>query len=70
MEKAAAIQQIKDACREIVRQTMKIHPAVPHLQHAETQDAVLKAMHRLTVELETIQKVTGRLEREDASTLL
>ena len=70
MKKAAAIQQIKDACREIVRQTMKIHPAVPHLQHAETQDAVLKAMHRLTVELETIKKVTGRLEREDASTLL
>lgn len=70
MEKSAAIQQIKDACREIVRQTMKIHPAVPHLQHQETQDAVLKAMHQLTVELEIIKKVTGRLEREDASTVL
>jgi hypothetical protein len=70
MEKAAAIQLIKDACREIVKQTMKIHPAVPHLQHEETQAAVLKAMYQLTVELETVKKLTGRLEREDASTIL
>ena len=35
---------------------MKIHPAVPHLQDAETQDDIFKASHQLTVELETIKK--------------
>jgi hypothetical protein len=70
MEKAAAIQQIRDACREIVRHLMKIHPAVPHLGHPETQEEVLKAMHQLTVELEVVKKKVGRLEREDESTLL
>ena len=70
MEKAAAIQQIRDACREIARQMMKIHPAVPHLGHAETQEDVFKALHQLTVELEIVKKKVGRLEREDESTLL
>ena len=70
MEKASAIQQIRDACRDIARQTMKIHPAVPHLAHGETQADVLKALHQLTIELEVIKKKIGRLEREDDSTLL
>ena len=70
MEKTAAIQQIRDACREIARQTMKIHPALPHLGHPETQSDVLKALHQLTVELEVVKKKIGRLEREDDSTLL
>ena len=70
MERAAAIQQIRDACREIARQMMKIHPAVSHLGHTETQEEVIKAMHLLTVELEIVKKKVGRLEREDESTLL
>jgi hypothetical protein len=70
MEKPAAIQQIRDACREIARQLMRIHPAVPHLGHAETQEAIYKALHQLTVELETVKKQAGRLERDDAGTLL
>jgi hypothetical protein len=70
MEKAAAIQQIRDACREIVRQLMKVHPAVPHLGHPETQEEVLKALHQLTVELEVVKKKVGRLERDDSSSLL
>lgn len=70
MEKAAAIQQIRDACRDIARLTMKIHPAVPHLAHPETQADILKALHQLTVELEVIKKKIGRLDRDDTSTLL
>jgi hypothetical protein len=70
MKKAAAIQQIRDACRDIARLTMKIHPAVPHLAHPETQADILKALHQLTVELEVIKKKIGRLDRDDASTLL
>ena len=70
MDQPAAIQQIRDACRDIARLTMKIHPAVPHLGHEETQADVLRALHQLTVELEVIKKKIGRLEREDSSTLL
>ena len=70
MEKPAAIQQIREACREIVRQLMKIHPAVPHLGHAETQEEVFRALHQLTVDLEVVKKKVGRLERDDESTLL
>ncbi len=70
MERSQAIQQIRDACKIIVQQFMKIHPAVPHLQHAETQDEFYKTLHQMTVELETIKKKLGKLERDDASTLL
>ena len=60
MERPEAIQQIRDACKIIVQQFMKIHPAVPHLQHAETQDEFYKTLHQMTVELETTQKETGQ----------
>lgn len=70
MERPEAIQQIRDACKIIVQQFMKIHPAVRHLNHEETQDELIKTLHQLTVELETLKKRLGRLEREDSSTLL
>ena len=70
MERPEAIQQIRDACKIIVQQFMKIHPAVRHLNHGETQDELIKTLHQLTVELETLKKRLGRLEREDSSTLL
>ena len=70
MERAAAIQQIRDASRDIARQMMKIHPAIPHLGNPETQGEILKALHQLTVELEVVKKKVGRLERDDDSTLL
>jgi hypothetical protein len=53
-----------------VQQFMKIHPAVPHLQHPETQDEFYKTLHQMTVELETLKKKLGKLEREDSSTIL
>jgi GTP1/Obg family GTP-binding protein len=70
MERSAAIQQIREACKIIVQQFMKIHPAVPHLQHPATQDEFYKTLHQMTVELETLKKQLGKLEREDASTVL
>ena len=70
MERPEAIQQIRDACKIIVQQFMKIHPAVPQLQHPETQDEFYKTLHQMTVELETLKKKLGKLEREDVSTLL
>ncbi|MDB6132606.1 MAG: hypothetical protein JWM59_849 [Verrucomicrobiales bacterium] len=70
MERPEAIQQIRDACRIIVQQFMRIHPAVPGLQHPETQDEFYKTLHQMTVELETLKKKLGKLEREDSSTVL
>ena len=70
MERPEAIQQLRDACKIIVQQFMKIHPAVPHLQHPETQDEFYKTLHQMTVELETLKKKLGKLEREDSSTIL
>lgn len=70
MEKADAIQQIRDACREIARQMMKIHPAVPHLGDPVTQDELFRSLHQLTVELEIVKKKVGKLERTDDSSLL
>lgn len=70
MDRAEAIQQIRDACRLIVPQFMRIHPAVPHLQHPETQDEFYKILHQMTVELETLKKKLGKLERDDSSTIL
>ena len=70
MERPEAIQQIRDACKVIVQQFMKIHPAVRALGHQETQDEIYKTLHQLTVELEVLKKKLGKLERDDASTAL
>lgn len=70
MEKPEAIQQIRDACAQIVRQFMRIHPAVPHLNHQETADEFYVILHRMTTDLEVLKKKLGRLEREDDSTEL
>ena len=70
MDRAAAIQQIRENGRELVRPLMKLHQAANALDHAETRDACLAALHRLTVELETVKKLAGKLEREDSSTEL
>lgn len=70
MDRPAAIQQIRDACSLIVRQFMRIHPAVPGLQHQETQDEAYRILHRMTTDLESLKKMLGKLERSDDSTEL
>lgn len=70
MERSDAIQRIRDACKTIALQFMKIHPAVPHLRDAETQDEFYRILHQMTVELETIKKRLGKLERKDDGGLL
>lgn len=70
MTRPEAIQQIRDACKTVALQFMKIHPALPHLQSPETMAECLKAVHEMTVQLETIKKRVGRLERQDDSSLL
>ncbi len=70
MERAAAIAQIREAAKNIALQLMKIHPALPGLNDAETMGDCIKALHELTVQLEIIKKKVGKLERSDDSTVL
>jgi thymidylate synthase ThyX len=70
MTRSEAIQQIREAAKTIALQMMKIHPALPHLKDEETMKDSLKALHEMTVQLETIKKRIGRLEKQDDSTLL
>ena len=70
MERPAAIAQIREACKNIALQFMKIHPALPSLQDSETMSDCIKALHEMTVNLEIIKKKIGKLERSDDSTIL
>lgn len=70
MTRPESIQHIREACKTVALQFMKIHPALPGLQDAETQADCLKALHEMTVHLETIKKKIGRLEKRDDSSLL
>jgi thymidylate synthase ThyX len=67
MDRTQATTQIRDAARTMVQALMKIHPAIPHLGDAETQNDCLKHLHQLTTELEAIKKKLARLEARDAS---
>ena len=70
MERTAAIAQIREAAKNIALQFMKIHPALPGLNDAETQGDCIKALHEMTVQIEIIKKKVGKLEKADESTLL
>jgi hypothetical protein len=70
MDRPAAIAQIREAAKNIALQFMKIHPALPGLNDAETMGDCIKAVHEMTVQLEIIKKKVGKLERSDDSTLL
>ena len=70
MERPAAIAQIREAAKNIALQFMKIHPALPGLNDAETQGDCIKALHEMTVQIEIIKKKIGKLEKTDDSTVL
>lgn len=70
MDRPAAIAQIREAARNIALQFMKIHPALPALKDAETMGECIRCVHEMTVQLETIKKKVGKLERTDDSALL
>ena len=70
MDKAAAIKQIRDACNNVSRDLMRIHPAVPALGEKEAQDEIFKTLFELTKQVEIIKKRLAKLEAKDESTLL
>lgn len=70
MNRETAIAQIREAAKNIALQFMKIHPSLPALDDPETMGECIKCLHEMTVQLETIKKKIGKLERGDDSTLL
>jgi len=70
MNREEAIGKIEESCKQIALQMMKLHPPVRDLSDEETQTAVLKSAHALTVELEVIKKKLIQLKgRDDSSEL-
>jgi thymidylate synthase ThyX len=65
MDSQAAIKQIRDACKAIGSELMRIHPAVPVLGDREAQDELYKSIFEVTKEIETIKKRLAKLEKRD-----
>jgi thymidylate synthase ThyX len=70
MDRKAAIEQIRTVCDTIARELMKVHPAVPAIQHEETQKVIYETVYELTKNVETIKKKLIRLQGSDDSKLL
>ena len=70
MDRPTSIAQIREAAKNIALQFMKIHPALRDLNDEETVSDCIKCVHEMTVQLETIKKKIGKLERSDDSSLL
>lgn len=63
MELQTAIGQIRDSCKNIGLELMRIHPAVRALNHKETQDDLFKVVFEITREVEVIKKKLAALEK-------
>ncbi|MGV3774311.1 MAG: hypothetical protein ACO1QB_15530 [Verrucomicrobiales bacterium] len=57
-----AIGQIKEVAGKLGVDLMKIHPAVPALNHKATQDEIYQALYRITKDIEVIKKMVIKLE--------
>lgn len=65
-----AIDKIQEACKQIALQLMKIGPNLSKLEDEPTQDDIVKASYKLTIELEIIKKKLIKLQNRDDSTEL
>ena len=70
MDRATAIQQIRNACNQLSFGVTSIHPLVPGLGDQPTQDEIFKALFELTKNVETVKKHLLKLEKRDDSGLL
>src|SRR5437016_4550301 len=70
MDRATAIQQIRNACNALSAGVTGIHPLVPGLADQPTQDELFKALYELTKNIETVKKQLLKLERRDESAAL
>jgi len=70
MERAAAIEQIRNECNQLAATVTRLHPLLPALQDAATQGEIFKALFELTKQVETVKKQIMRLERRDDNDLV
>ena len=62
MDTSTAIAQIRQACKNMVTELMRIHPAVPALGNKELQDELYKTLFEITKNVEVIKKRLAKLE--------
>jgi len=62
MDTPTAISQIRQSCKNIGMELMRVHPAVPPLAEKATQDEIYKALFEITKQVEVIKKQLGKLE--------
>jgi len=62
MDTSTAIAQIRQACKTMVTELMRIHPAVPALGNKELQDELYKTLFEITKNVEVIKKRLAKLE--------
>ncbi|MEK7686486.1 MAG: hypothetical protein AAB466_13805 [Verrucomicrobiota bacterium] len=65
MDQQTGIEEIRQACHQIGRELMRIHPAVPSLGEKALQDEIYQILFRLTKEVETIKKRLIKLENQE-----
>ena len=70
MDRAAAIQQLREQCNAIASAVTRMHPMAGALDEKVTQDEIYKALFALTKEVEVVKKHLLKLERRDESTIL
>jgi hypothetical protein len=70
MNQAEAIKDLRGRSEEIGRMVTSMHPVVPKLGDAATQNEILRALFELTKQVEVVKKHLLRLEKRDNSTLL
>jgi hypothetical protein len=65
MERPVAIDHIKEACKSLALDLMKIHPAVPPLADEATQKEIYEAIYRITKDVELIKKKVIKLQNSE-----
>jgi hypothetical protein len=62
MDRPTASAQIREACRNIGTELMRIHPAVPGLGNQEIQNEFYRVLFEITKQVEVIKKRLNQLE--------
>lgn len=70
MDRNEASTQIKDACKVIARELMRINPAIAGLNDKATEEGLYQTMYELTKQVEIVKKKVIQLENRDDSTVL
>lgn len=70
MDRAAAIEEIRNACNSLSSGVTGLHKLVPALSDQPTQDEIFKALFELTKNIEVVKKQLLKLQRRDDSAAL